>query len=159
MTLTEQTEMDAFLEEAPATGRIRQSKSPLGAPVFFIKKDGKLRTIEHSMPSCEKIDTPSPSSTISSIDSRTRDTSPSLTYNGDTIMSASERVMSGSPHFEQIGVSSNHWSCTSASPTAQLPSYDAIMNVVDSVTKCAHFIPTYTTITAKGTAHLYLREV
>jgi hypothetical protein len=43
MMLTEQTEMDAFLEEALATGRIRQSKSPLGAPVFFIKKkDGKL---------------------------------------------------------------------------------------------------------------------
>jgi hypothetical protein len=37
MTLTEQTEMDAFLEEALATGCIRQSKSPLGAPVFFIK--------------------------------------------------------------------------------------------------------------------------
>jgi hypothetical protein len=43
MTLTEQTEMDAFLEEALATEHIRQSKSPLGAPVFFIKKkDGKL---------------------------------------------------------------------------------------------------------------------
>jgi hypothetical protein len=43
MTLTEQTEMDAFLEEALTTGRIRQSKSPLRAPVFFIKKkDGKL---------------------------------------------------------------------------------------------------------------------
>jgi hypothetical protein len=38
MTLMEQMEMDAFLEEALATGRIRQSKSPLGAPVFFIKK-------------------------------------------------------------------------------------------------------------------------
>jgi hypothetical protein len=47
MTLTEQTEMDTFLEEALATGRIRQSKSPLGAPVFFIKKkDGKLRFIQ-----------------------------------------------------------------------------------------------------------------
>jgi hypothetical protein len=47
MTLTEQTEMDVFLEEALATGRIRQSKSPLGAPVFFIKKkDGKLRFIQ-----------------------------------------------------------------------------------------------------------------
>jgi hypothetical protein len=33
----EQMEMDTFLEEALATGRIRQSKSPLGAPVFFIK--------------------------------------------------------------------------------------------------------------------------
>jgi hypothetical protein len=43
MTLTEQTEMDAFLEEALATGHIRQLKSPLRAPVFFIKKkDGKL---------------------------------------------------------------------------------------------------------------------
>jgi hypothetical protein len=47
MTLTEQTEMDTFLEEALATGRIRQSKSPLGAPVFFIKKkDRKLRFVQ-----------------------------------------------------------------------------------------------------------------
>jgi hypothetical protein len=47
MTLTEQTEMDAYLEEALATGRTRQSKSPLGAPVFFIKKkDGKLRFVQ-----------------------------------------------------------------------------------------------------------------
>jgi hypothetical protein len=46
-TLTEQTEMDVFLEEALATGRIRQSKSPLGALVFFIKKkDGKLRFVQ-----------------------------------------------------------------------------------------------------------------
>jgi transposase InsO family protein len=37
--------------------------------------------------------------------------------------------------------------------------YDAINNVVDSVTKCAHFIPTHTTITAEGAACLYLREV
>jgi hypothetical protein len=42
MTLTKQTKMDTFLEEALATGRILQSKSPLSAPVFFIKKDGKL---------------------------------------------------------------------------------------------------------------------
>jgi hypothetical protein len=47
MTLKEQTEMDAFLEEALATRRIRQSKSPLRAPVFFIKKkDGKLHFIQ-----------------------------------------------------------------------------------------------------------------
>jgi hypothetical protein len=38
MTLTEQTEINAFLEEALATGHIQQSKSPLRAPVFFIKK-------------------------------------------------------------------------------------------------------------------------
>jgi hypothetical protein len=37
MTLTEQKEMDAFLEEALATGHIRQSKLPLGALVFFIQ--------------------------------------------------------------------------------------------------------------------------
>jgi hypothetical protein len=47
MTLTEQTEMDAFLEETLATGCIRQSKSPLEAPVFFIKKkDGNLHFIQ-----------------------------------------------------------------------------------------------------------------
>jgi hypothetical protein len=47
MTLTEQTEMDAFLEEALATGCIRQPKSPLRALVFFIKKkDGKLRFVQ-----------------------------------------------------------------------------------------------------------------
>jgi hypothetical protein len=47
MTLTEQTEMDVFLEQVLATGHIRQSKSPLGAPIFFIKKkDGKLHFIQ-----------------------------------------------------------------------------------------------------------------
>jgi hypothetical protein len=47
MTLTEQTEMDVFLEKALATGHIRQFKSPLGAPVFFIKKkDGKLHFVQ-----------------------------------------------------------------------------------------------------------------
>jgi hypothetical protein len=33
------------------------------------------------------------------------------------------------------------------------------MNVVNSITKCVHFIPTHTTITAEGTPCLYLREV
>jgi transposase InsO family protein len=33
------------------------------------------------------------------------------------------------------------------------------MNVVDSITKRAHFIPTHTTITAEGAARLYLRDV
>jgi hypothetical protein len=37
--------------------------------------------------------------------------------------------------------------------------YDTIMNVVDSVTKHAHFIPTHTTINAEGTARLFLKEV
>jgi transposase InsO family protein len=37
--------------------------------------------------------------------------------------------------------------------------YDAIMCVVDSLTKRAHFIPTHTTINAEGTALLFLKEV
>jgi hypothetical protein len=47
MTLTEQTEMDTFLEKVLATRHIRQSKSSLRAPVFFIKKkDGNLCFIQ-----------------------------------------------------------------------------------------------------------------
>jgi hypothetical protein len=47
MSLTEQEEMDTFIEEALSTGRIRPSKSPIGAPVFFIKKkDGRLRFVQ-----------------------------------------------------------------------------------------------------------------
>jgi hypothetical protein len=41
----------------------------------------------------------------------------------------------------------------------KLQGYDAIMNVIDSVTKRVHFIPMHTTITAEGATHLYLREV
>jgi len=43
----EQTELDAFIEENLASGRIRPSKSPMAAPVFFIKKkDGALRLVQ-----------------------------------------------------------------------------------------------------------------
>jgi len=43
----EQTELDAFLEENLCTGQIRPSKSPITAPVFFIKKkDGSLRLVQ-----------------------------------------------------------------------------------------------------------------
>jgi len=43
----EQAELDAFLEENLHTGRIRPSKSPIAAPVFFIKKkDGSLRLVQ-----------------------------------------------------------------------------------------------------------------
>ena len=43
----EQKELDAFLEENLRTGRIRPSKSPMAAPVFFIKKkDGSLRLVQ-----------------------------------------------------------------------------------------------------------------
>src|SRR3981189_2064619 len=47
MSPKKQTEPDPFLEEAMAIGRIRHSKSPIGAPVFFIKKkDGRLRFVQ-----------------------------------------------------------------------------------------------------------------
>jgi hypothetical protein len=42
----EQKELDAFLKENLANGRIRRSESPLASPVFFIKKkDGALRMV------------------------------------------------------------------------------------------------------------------
>jgi len=47
LSLLEQTELDAFLEENLRTGRIRPSKSPIAAPVFFIKKkDGLLWLVQ-----------------------------------------------------------------------------------------------------------------
>jgi len=43
----EQVELDAFLEENLRTGRIRPSKSPMAAPMFFIKKkDGSLHLVQ-----------------------------------------------------------------------------------------------------------------
>jgi len=43
----EQTELDAFLEENLHTGQIRPSKSPIAAPVFFIKKkNGSLWLVQ-----------------------------------------------------------------------------------------------------------------
>ena len=44
---SEQKELDEFLRENLATGRIRPSKSPMASPVFFVKKkDGKLRLVQ-----------------------------------------------------------------------------------------------------------------
>jgi hypothetical protein len=54
------------------------------------------------------------------------------------------------------------WDTISVDFIVELPEshgYDAIINVVNSVTKHTHFIPMHTTITAKGAARLYLREV
>ena len=43
----EQAELDAFLEKNLCTGRIWLSKSPIAAPVFFIKKkDGLLWLVQ-----------------------------------------------------------------------------------------------------------------
>lgn len=47
LSQAEQKELDAFLEENLASGRIRPSKSPTAAPFFFIKKkDGSLRPVQ-----------------------------------------------------------------------------------------------------------------
>jgi len=47
LSSVEQKELDSFLEENLRTGRIRPSKSPMAAPVFFIKKkDGSLQLVQ-----------------------------------------------------------------------------------------------------------------
>jgi len=47
LSLVEQKELDSFLEENLCTRRIRPSKSPMAALVFFIKKkDGSLRLVQ-----------------------------------------------------------------------------------------------------------------
>jgi transposase InsO family protein len=54
------------------------------------------------------------------------------------------------------------WDTISVDFIVELPKshgYDAIMCVVDSLTKCAHFILTHTTINVEGTALLFLKEV
>jgi hypothetical protein len=54
------------------------------------------------------------------------------------------------------------WEVISVDFIVELPEshgYDAIMCVVDSLTKCAHFILMHTTLNAEGTAILFLKEV
>ena len=47
LSLVEQKELDAFLEENLRTRRIRLSKFPMAAPVFFIKKkNGSLQLVQ-----------------------------------------------------------------------------------------------------------------
>ena len=54
------------------------------------------------------------------------------------------------------------WDTTSVDFITELPESnrkDAIMVVVDSVTKRSHFVSTVTTLSAAGTAQLYLRHI
>jgi len=47
LSLVEQKELDSFLEENLCTRQICLSKSPMAAPVFFIKKkDGSLQLVQ-----------------------------------------------------------------------------------------------------------------
>jgi hypothetical protein len=61
-----------------------------------------------------------------------------------------------------LPIPENRWDIISVDFIGELPDshgHDAIMNVVDSVGKRAHFIPTNTTITALGAARLFLQNV
>ena len=54
------------------------------------------------------------------------------------------------------------WQSISLDFIVELPEahgYNAVMVVVDMLGKRAHFLPTHTTVTAEGTARIYLREV
>ena len=46
LSLKEQVELDAFLEENLCTRMIHLSKSPLASPVFFIKKNSSLQLVQ-----------------------------------------------------------------------------------------------------------------
>ena len=47
LSTSEQKELDTFLKENLDSGRIRPSKSPMAAPVFFVKKkDGGLHLVQ-----------------------------------------------------------------------------------------------------------------
>lgn len=61
-----------------------------------------------------------------------------------------------------LPIPQQRWEQISVDFIAELPEahgYDAVMNVVDSVSKRAHFLPTHTTISAEGAARLYLTHV
>src|ERR1700709_2206943 len=61
-----------------------------------------------------------------------------------------------------LAIPEGRWDTISVDFITELPDsngYDAIMNVVDSAGKRAHFLPTHTTVTALGAARLYLHNV
>ena len=63
---------------------------------------------------------------------------------------------------ELLPIPEHQWDTISVNFIVELPEahgHDAVMNVIDSVSKRAHFIPTNTTIIALRAAWLYLAQV
>ena len=63
---------------------------------------------------------------------------------------------------QPLPIPETRWSTISVDFIVELPKsngYDAIMVAVDSVSKMVHFIPMTTTVSALGSARLYLRNV
>jgi hypothetical protein len=61
-----------------------------------------------------------------------------------------------------LAIPNERWDTISVDFIVELPDahgYDAFLNVVDLVSKQAHFIPTHTTVTAVGAANLFYRHV
>jgi len=61
-----------------------------------------------------------------------------------------------------LQIPDSRWDTLSVDFVVELPlssRHDAVMTVVDSVSKQAHFIPMHTMVTAEGTARLFLHQV
>jgi len=61
-----------------------------------------------------------------------------------------------------LRIPDSRWDTLSVDLVVELPlssGHDAVMTVVDSVSKRAHFIPTHTMVTAEGAARLFLHQV
>jgi len=63
---------------------------------------------------------------------------------------------------QPLSVPDARWNTLSVDFVVELPEssgHDAVMTVVDSVSKRVHFVPTHTTVTAEGAARLFLHHV
>ena len=61
-----------------------------------------------------------------------------------------------------LQIPDSRWDTLSVDFIVELPSssrHDAVMTVVDSVSKQVYFISTYMTVTAEGAARLFLHQV
>jgi transposase InsO family protein len=73
---------------------------------------------------------------------------------------ASRQLPTGQLH--PLEIAPNRWEQVSVDFVVELPDahgFDAVMSVVDTLSKRVHFIPTHTTVTAEGAARLFLHHV